>query len=537
MSDINTIISELQAAIATAQAVIAPLPVVIAAPGAATVLWDGATGVSGAMFNAGAGFPWENFGGDWTDANGVVQGPTAYAVLTASVPGPVSVDITALAKRWYVLNTGVFLQVTANACRFSSRLDTTPASRPVVVLTLDNGTTAICLCTGSATADISSSSAQGPSPTLTPQTTAHGCLQFALPILAQGRTIKTAILTLNVLYPYVPFAANVLELRPPKVFAGGTAVPGFAAKYPADMGIGADPAVRFETQFADATAWNTAAQFPGYVAPDAVVAPDATLGTSAINVHYHIGEFSPFTTDHHFSKGPIETQPTTDWPSELYFRYYLKLKTGYQCSVQGKKLPGIGGRYGWWDPASGGYYQAVDGNGGNPTLGIKAPYPTSPDGFYYSGWSLRHQAGPGPIDWTLNPYGAAVQLNTYAYHADMVGPYGDSWRWGNPIVGYVGFNPDRWYCVEQYVKMNTVVGPFDALGNGTGNKDGILRGWVDGVLVMERTDVMMRKHPAINVEEVWLDHYHGGTTPAEIEHPFAMANAVVANAYIGPMGH
>jgi hypothetical protein len=44
---------------------------------------------------------------------------------------------------------------------------------------------------------------------------------------------------------------------------------------------------------------------------------------------------------------------------------------------------------------------------------------------------------------------------TYAYHAAMKGDYGDNWRWGTPSTGWVNYEPERWYCIEQYVKMNT----------------------------------------------------------------------------------
>jgi hypothetical protein len=46
----------------------------------------------------------------------------------------------------------------------------------------------------------------------------------------------------------------------------------------------------------------------------------------------------------------------------------------------------------------------------------------------------------------------------------------------------------------------------------------------------------MRHHPAFKVDEVWLDMYHGGLTPAEAEHPYKIAALVVAKQYIGPMG-
>ena len=73
----------------------------------------------------------------------------------------------------------------------------------------------------------------------------------------------------------------------------------------------------------------------------------------------------------------------------------------------------------------------------------------------------------------------------------------------------------------------------DALGNGVGRYDGILRCWLNDELVFERTDLRFRHHPDIHVNEVWMDHFHGGTTPPEAVHPFAHWGMVVAKKRIG----
>ncbi|HTR59128.1 MAG TPA: hypothetical protein VMM27_13205 [Casimicrobiaceae bacterium] len=495
-----------------------------------TQLWDGTTGVSGDWFNYGAALPWENQGGDWSDANAIAQGPTAFASMSFSSPGSSSASITTLARRWYAQgNTGVLLKPTnANAALVATRLNPDAALAPAVTLTLSDGTLVTCECIGSAAANLSSYLGS-PGPTAPVQNGSAFCLQFNLPSIG-SRSIASATLKVTATQVFGALVVAVLELRPPRIFDGGTPTYGLAAKYPQDVGIAANASVILATQFTDA-GWNTRLEFPGYVAPDAVVAMDAALGTPAINVQYHVGEFSPFSADHEFSTKPVEQQGPNDCPSEVYFRYYLKLKPGYQCSTDGKKLPGLAGRYGYWDPV--GYYQPIDGNGGSPTRGTKIPYAQSPSGYYLSGWSMRSQAGVGPSD--ANPYGGLVVVNTYAYHAAMATSFGDVWRWGNWDVGFVNLTPDQWYCVEQYVRINTVTGPFDSLGNGVGLPDGVIRAWVDGVLVFEKTNVLYRKHPAIKIDEVWLDHYHGGTTPAEAVHPFAMANLVVAKEYVGPM--
>jgi hypothetical protein len=519
------------------------------------VLWDGPSGVSKDFFNYGAQLPWQNTGGDWSDATQVAQGPSAYATLTFAAAGPAAATITPLVQRWYTNgNTGAYLKCTANAAYVATRTNVSAALRPVIALRLSDSTTLQLVCSGSTVANLTTSYPLT-GQTLVVQTTSSMLLQFTLPALGT-RTIVSAVLTLNATKIFGTTTLKVYEVRPPQFFDSGTPVLGVADRYDHDEGIANDPQVYFATQF-DETNWQ-GKWFPiGLLASDAVVVDDPDLDTPALAVHYHVGETSPCYLDHMWSQ-KVPGVPTTnaagtlkiyeqitvpqydtlnnqDCPSEVYFRYYLKLNDNYQCDVDGKKLPGIAGRYGYWNwsGTNKGYYQVVNGNGGSPTKGTKILDSNYPGGFYYSGWSMRHLAQVGPSD--ANPYGDRVVASTYAYHAAMTGFYGDNWRWGTPATGWINYEPERWYCIEQYVKMNSLSGPYDSLGNGVGNRDGIFRGWVDGVLVFEKKDIMFRKHPAIRVDEIWLDHYHGGTIPAEAEHGFEMANLVVASAYIGPM--
>ena len=43
-------------------------------------------------------------------------------------------------------------------------------------------------------------------------------------------------------------------------------------------------------------------------------------------------------------------------------------------------------------------------------------------------------------------------IGYYCYHADQRGVYGDHWVWVREGLGY-GEN-NRWYCVEQYARLN-----------------------------------------------------------------------------------
>jgi len=49
------------------------------------------------------------------------------------------------------------------------------------------------------------------------------------------------------------------------------------------------------------------------------------------------------------------------------------------------------------------------------------------------------------------------------------------------------FKDDKWHCVEAYFKLNTL-----NLKKDRPNRDGIVRGWFDGKLVVEHTDIILR---------------------------------------------
>jgi hypothetical protein len=192
----------------------------------------------------------------------------------------------------------------------------------------------------------------------------------------------------------------------------------------------------------------------------------------------HYGLSVPF----HFKKQLGEE------PEEIYFRYYLRFADDWN-PVRGGKLPGIAGTYG------------RAGWGGRRVNGR-------------DGWSAR-----GLFEGQRN---GKTPIGFYCYHADMRGRYGSNWVWGKDRLGYLENN--RWYCIEQYAKMNT-----------PGRNDGILRGWVDGRLAFEKTDIRMRDVDSLKIESVWVNVYLGGTWTSRSEHHLYIDNVVISRKHIGPM--
>lgn len=181
-------------------------------------------------------------------------------------------------------------------------------------------------------------------------------------------------------------------------------------------------------------------------------------------------------------------QRTGEEPEEIHFRYYLRFADDWNPR-QGGKLPGLGGTYnraGW---------------GGRPVNGR--------DGWSARGLFRGQRDGKTPIGF-------------YCYHVDMKGQYGSDWVWDKERLGYLENN--RWYCVEQYAKMNTPT-----------KNDGILRGWVDGKLAFDKTDVRMRDVDSLKIESVWLNIYLGGTWTAEREHHLYVDEVIISRKPFGPL--
>lgn len=75
------------------------------------------------------------------------------------------------------------------------------------------------------------------------------------------------------------------------------------------------------------------------------------------------------------------------------------------------------------------------------------------------------------------------------------------------------FADDRWHCVEALFTLNSL-----DLANDRPNRDGIVRGWFDGELVVDRTDVVLRStdFPRMKFNQYLLSPYFGpGLLPHE----------------------
>ena len=477
---------------------------------AAAALNDWAEGTPGKdngatrdYYNRAGQLEWKTRLGDWRDAHDVAQGDAPYAAASVTVAHQgkfVEWDGTPLVREWLggkYPNQGLFLRAVGGqgARSFGSREQKDVALRPQLVLTGAKGTLALApqadtYLEGSTYRSLGNADTLKVSPA--PQ---HALLRFDLAGAGQLGPVSKAGLRLHNLTQSGGKPLTVGVFRCAQGHDAPTEEPryGLAAQYPGDRGIGTDPAVLFATGFEPedwAKEWSQVAPRERLRTLDADAALQfRPLHGKALAVHLAKGELTACNTLYKFG------QKHGTEPEEVYFRYYLRLGDDWNQTVQGGKMPGLSGTYG------------KAGWGGRRSNGS-------------NGWSARGSFYLSiPDD---NPLAGRHPIGWYCYHADQQGAYGDGWVWKH---GYRGFlEKNRWYCVEQYVKLNT---PKE--------KDGVLRAWVDGRLAFEKTDLRFRDVDPLKVEQVWLNVYHGGTAPSPHDQHLFIDNVVIATKYVGPM--
>ena len=143
---------------------------------------------------------------------------------------------------------------------------------------------------------------------------------------------------------------------------------------------------------------------------------------------------------------------------DLYCSYFVRFEPNFEF-VKGGKLPGLAG-------------------GAGNTGGRK---PTGTDG-----WSAR-------MMWRAR--GKVVQ---YVYHVDQPGIYGDDFEWD--LGGQRFFRPGTWHHVEHRIAINT-----------PRQHDGIVQGWFDGVLALDRRGVRFRDVDAFAIDIFAFSTFFGGS--------------------------
>lgn len=198
-------------------------------------------------------------------------------------------------------------------------------------------------------------------------------------------------------------------------------------------------------------------------------------------------------------------------PERLFMRYYLKLGDDWDVNMcrsngetagAGGKFPGLADVRTWADPGG------QCGNGGASGDGINC-------------WSMRLNFSDCKSAICETKPAAATRLGSYMYYAlqkgatGQVGFWDEAWKparhgecESDPGSLYCGqgtggiFERGQWYQIEVQVDMNT-----------PGKADGVIRGWIDGELSYEKTNIVLRNegHDFLHNRLAWFNIFKGGT--------------------------
>lgn len=507
-----------------------PAPQATTASPAQFLSWDAGSGPSRDYWSQKLLLPWAHPGaGDWLDARQQPQGHTPYAS-TLVHEGPVLLAVTALVQRWLDSgsNRGFYLRSAEPwPYSFAGRLHATPSARPRLQLDLADGSSVVLPCTCNADWTPSSYLARDSRERfLVAAGNQLAVLQFDLGALGTAATaapIRNATLHLHCLERKYAGRLEVMELNPPTFRIGGGSEPalgGLARGYVWDRGIARHPDVLFAADFSDLSRrlWQT-----GSAPAASRKLRDARSGSTVLASLIPAGQNQGGDLEHAVV-GATPAGAPSRVETELYARYYLLLEDDWGSEVDANKMPGWDARLGWWNSA--GYWQSTTGNGGNRPSGLKLRNAAA-QRWEYEGASMRGHGGTRSNDG--NPYDALFWLGNYIYHLDQDSAYGEPMPWTGVVI-----DRGRWHCIEQHIRMNSISGPFDAVGNGQALPDGQYTVWMDGVPAFARGGLRWRRHPEMGIQGFWLNWYHGGTAPAPRDMHFRMDAVVIARSYIGP---
>lgn len=462
-------------------------------------LSDDANGVGCRHYAVGAKLAWQQPLGDWLDRDGRLHGDTPYATASAggqAIAAGLTLDVTPLARQWLAgerpATTGILLRAMqgSGTLQMPSR-EATEGIAPQLILQWRDGRRDRLALRADATLDCSTTRAIGTSKRLRIGPQINTLLVFEAPA-GEAAQLLSATLSLSPERLYgKSLTVGAFSTQPPWAVESVARNDGIAARYRLDEGIGGDAAVLFAAGFEHddwLKDWKR-------VTPSEMAVVEAGEGNGfrplhgkALRTTLKQGANTALNLRYLFAGHPAGE------PEEVYFRYYLRLGDDWKPDRDGGKLPGLAGTYG-----KGGWgMRKSDGT---------------------NGWSARGAFG---LALASDDGRVRTPLGSYVYHADMKGQSGGYWGWGQGPGGVL--RNGRWYAIEQYIKLNT-----------PGQHDGVLRAWIDGHLVAEYTGLSFRTVPALRIESVWMNVYHGGTAKSPRDMSLYIDNVVVAREYIGPM--
>lgn len=469
---------------------------------AAVPLADGPDGMTCQYYYAAIQAEWSRPGGDWRDVDGALHGQQAFVsfpVTRKSARQVMEIDVTEAVSASLAGSGSIALMLRAlpdgpeGVANFASREHSDPQARPRLSISLGDETTMELSPIADVSINCTTIRSLGGQETINVGGNDSAVVAFDAQAVA-GRTITSASLALTTDRQWGNGTAVGVFLLWPPTAESVQFQNGLAAAYPGDLGIEQHEAVLFAENF-EAADWSRRWPTVGNANIARIVGPGEgngfeALSGNALRVSLHPRQNLGLDVRYDFSKAlGFE-------PERAYLRYYLRFGEDWAPTRDGGKLPGLAGTYnrgGWGRRKSDGY----------------------------NGWSARGAfLRLSPDHQSMQGYAG---IGSYVYHADVSGSESVQWGWGRGPTGRLAKN--RWYSIEQYVQMND-----------PGKANGVLRAWIDGYLVFERTDIRFRETPELRIENAWFNVYHGGESLPPREMSLYIDNVVIAIAYIGPIG-
>lgn len=442
---------------------------------------------------------WESPGGDWVDRNGVRHGPAAYSTETIprlKSPQIVQWDVTGIVDAWSHRDSdsgALMLRVddrVSGIVNFASLEATRSVDRPTLRVEWSDGRVDRLSPSSDTYISCSARRTRGDLPILKVGNDSSAILVFPFKPRASVKVVAARLIMVS--DKQYSGQTGVGSFDVPLVENRNTVVvSGVATTAATEQALESRRDVWMVERFEDAD-WIERWEHGGNESFELVSDPDEAgfvpLDGRALKVTLRRGRNMGLNAHYRFAR-----QGRQQEPDEIYFRYYLRLGNNWDPTVDGGKLPGISGTYnraGW---------------------GMRRS-----DGL--NGWSARGAF----FQWRGPEAGPNRSIGSYVYHAGMDQPSGDALGW--PLGPTGSLEKNRWYSVEQHVKLNT-----------PGLADGVVEAWIDGQLVFRRDDYRFRDIDQLHIESVWMNVYHGGLAKPAKDMSLYIDNVVISDRYIGPM--
>jgi hypothetical protein len=521
--------------------------------------------------------PWRrlttNRRGNWIDANGTLEGTTAFHQL--SFPGSGangtrrSMSVTTLVTKQITSgeNKGFYIRRWGGNFTWTTlhgRAAADPLQRPTLSVTTTDGTFS-CPCTCTTWWQFSNFR-DGRFLVELREDWTQAIFQFDYAAVTGTVTSATFEFSVGTTDAAQTCDIRIFEADPPRFHLAGTGVPvqGLAKDYIYDKTIDTHPDVLWARDFSGTgTDWYKQGQG---LLHNNTISEDGGLYTNWENIYepetdswklkswYSAGgdfagikEITPKASYQNIrASDRLRTAPSED---EMYARYYMKLDENWGGQQEPAKWLGHGFRWGEHTGtlSAGGWWLAITGNSGAKGEGAVVAVNSNTGNVRYHGNSNRGHIGfrglhPGSV------YEKLVRVSSYSYHIDQALTYGDESPWGFSHTWGAGRNIEQvphvttvvpletWVCIEQRIKMNTVSGSPDSWANyPTANLDGIFEVWVDGVKVFKRT-MRWTRNPNYGVDNFWAETYHGGVAKVKKRSDWECNHIVLSRSYIGQRG-